>query len=220
MKLIGYWMQDLHDTQLPLPHELVGPMAKSVRNALCRYLRSGEVFSICCGLSWCRFKCGASPYKIGCAEFTDGEWVWPEGLAHYVRAHSVVLPDEFIATAMSGRPAAVSRDRSATLDFWIDWAAKHQSPVIRVRLQRELAKADLAKAKLVERLIEEIREQEHEGESPCLWAGCSRKALKGSRICARHCFNDTDIESRTAHLYMRFWRMKFLNRVEMPGSGA
>lgn len=40
------------------------------------------------GLSECRF-CGE---HVGSLEFTDGVYVWPEGLAHYIQEHSVRLP--------------------------------------------------------------------------------------------------------------------------------
>ena len=45
------------------------------------------------GLSDCRL-CGR---VNGSAEFTDGVYLWPEGLAHYVREHSVKLPNEVLA---------------------------------------------------------------------------------------------------------------------------
>lgn len=45
------------------------------------------------GVSTCRM-CGT---PNGAGEFTDGVYVWPEGLAHYVQEHSVRLPAEFLA---------------------------------------------------------------------------------------------------------------------------
>ena len=36
---------------------------------------------------------------MGSRDLTDGVWVWPEGLAHYVRDHGVVLPTSFIEHA-------------------------------------------------------------------------------------------------------------------------
>ena len=43
-------------------------------------------------MSWCRFGCSLAN---GSAELTDGVFIWPEGLAHYVAEHSVALPDDF-----------------------------------------------------------------------------------------------------------------------------
>jgi predicted component of type VI protein secretion system len=38
---------------------------------------------------------------LGSADLTDGDWLWPEGLAHYIDSHSVCLPDEFVETMRS-----------------------------------------------------------------------------------------------------------------------
>src|SRR5258708_21467537 len=101
MKVIGYWMRNLHDMFLPLPQELVGAMPVSVVNAVCTYLRRGSVLHASRGCSWCRFRCGIDRDQMGYRDFTDGEWIWPEGLAHYVALHNVVLPAEFICCATS-----------------------------------------------------------------------------------------------------------------------
>lgn len=45
------------------------------------------------GYSPCRL-CGLA--SNGNLDLTDGTYIWPEGLAHYVLEHSVRLPDEFI----------------------------------------------------------------------------------------------------------------------------
>src|SRR5712671_4557363 len=120
MKLIGYWMGSLLDAGLPLPQELSGEASESVRDALCAYLRGGRLFETYRGFSWCRFHCGTEDQEIGCREFTDGEWVWPEGLVHYVREHGVLLPEEFIARATSGTEIGGSdANYTASLDFWI-----------------------------------------------------------------------------------------------------
>jgi len=33
---------------------------------------------------------------MGCGDITDGVWVWPEGLGHYVGVHGVRLGEEFV----------------------------------------------------------------------------------------------------------------------------
>jgi hypothetical protein len=48
------------------------------------------------GDSTCRM-CGK---PNGCADYTDGKFIWPEGLAHYVRDHDVWLPLEFVQHAL------------------------------------------------------------------------------------------------------------------------
>jgi hypothetical protein len=69
------------------PAELPGILA---------YLRAGQEWIRFNGWSYCRFGCGIAPSALGDRDLTDGVWVWPEGLAHYVGMHAVRLPDEFI----------------------------------------------------------------------------------------------------------------------------
>jgi hypothetical protein len=38
----------------------------------------------------------ARPIICGRAILTDGAWIWPAGLAHYVRRHHLRLPDELV----------------------------------------------------------------------------------------------------------------------------
>jgi len=44
---------------------------------------------------------GDSPCRMcgrtnGCADYSDGTYIWPQGLVHYVREHQVRLPPEFV----------------------------------------------------------------------------------------------------------------------------
>lgn len=88
LTLIGYWRSDQHP-ELPDPHEFVFPGAGSdVRDRLASALENGARVRFYMGYSECRI-CGA---LNGSAELTDGVHIWPEGLVHYVREHSVALP--------------------------------------------------------------------------------------------------------------------------------
>jgi hypothetical protein len=115
LKLIGYWKPlprpsprrprppriDVPDEDWPDVRELVDPgWRPGVRARIVRYLRAGHYFRGFLGSSYCRFDCGInrSPEGTGSCELTDGEWAWPEGLAHYVQRHAVRLPDEFVET--------------------------------------------------------------------------------------------------------------------------
>ena len=73
--------------------------------ALTAYLRAGYVETYEMGYSFCRFgevglaadrgsgPCPAGAWRdMGCVALTDGEFVWPEGLVHYVEVHSVRPP--------------------------------------------------------------------------------------------------------------------------------
>lgn len=90
--------------------------------AVIRYLRAGRVHETWRGFSWCRFECGVSNREMGYRDLTDGRWVWPEGLAHYVKRHRLPLPEEFLATVRHGmvpRPAGSSRE--IDMSFWNSW---------------------------------------------------------------------------------------------------
>src|SRR5262245_7882334 len=131
LKFIGAWMANLRDAHLPLPQELVGDLPEGVRDQIGNYLAAGTLFRTYRGLSWCRFRCGVDDREIGFREYTDGEWAWPEGLVHYVRVHDIVLPEDFIASATSGRLASGTSASKASFDFWIEWASARRSAPLR-----------------------------------------------------------------------------------------
>jgi len=110
---------------LPNPHRLVlRNWRLEQRELIAGYLRAGAVVEICCGLSPCRFGCGA--YGSTC--LSDGVWQWPEGLVHYVECHNLRLPDEFVATMEGNRwnvPCGAGKGAGpSSLEFWIGWAAR------------------------------------------------------------------------------------------------
>lgn len=51
------------------------------------------------GSSHCRMGCwgGRMHDEMGCADFSDGAWTWPQGYAHYVEKHGVKPPPDFLA---------------------------------------------------------------------------------------------------------------------------
>lgn len=72
------------------------------------YLRQGIVARAYMGLSECRF-CGE---RVGALEYSDGVYIWPQGLAHYVEMHGVRLPQRFV----SHTHAMVERLEDAEVD--------------------------------------------------------------------------------------------------------
>jgi hypothetical protein len=70
------------------------------------------------GYSRCRI-CGKDN---GAAEYTDGTYVWPEGLAHYIYDHAVRLPDELVAHACQRLSSVEGRDVAS--DWWVAATAK------------------------------------------------------------------------------------------------
>jgi hypothetical protein len=196
-------MESLRDERFPLPQELIGDMEGSAREAVCSYLNEGDLFEKYRGYSYCRFHCGISDEKMGFREYTDGEWVWPEGLIHYVRSHNVILPEEFIAAAISRRrKEKIDETIPVSFDCWVEWAGQRRSPEIRQQLTGRLAAAKIAAAKLIESKIKSVAKREGESDQPCIMKGCSRMALVGRKVCARHFLSDRLLEASTQKLYL------------------
>jgi hypothetical protein len=138
---VGYWWSP-QSKELPHPRVLVGePYLPEMSNRICRYLLAGKVVASCFGYSYCRFDCGVDGSDMGNSDFTDGVWLWPQGLHHYVRHHHIRLPEQFIqAMRDSGwrvrvplppprldtRPDGSFRFRN--YDFWIEWARQSEQP--------------------------------------------------------------------------------------------
>lgn len=89
------------------------------KRAVLRHLENGRLYERHREQAWCRLHCGVE--HLGNLEYTDGSWVWPEGLAHDVAVHDVRLPDEFVEHAFRGNEAAAPLSRAVTLEPWVDW---------------------------------------------------------------------------------------------------
>ena len=186
MRLIGYWLRNLKDHEFCLPQEVVGDLPSEVRSQLAAYLDTGALYEHYRGFSWCRFFCGAQLTELGSRELTDGEWVWPEGLAHYVRAHGILLPEEFIKHALSQAVplTATLKGTPLDLDFWRIWCAARRSPTVLEHLSEARADAD----KLTEEWLDLCmadKVAEH-GLSDIICLRCMERALKGILLCPKH----------------------------------
>ncbi|HEY5910009.1 MAG TPA: hypothetical protein VJA21_05335 [Verrucomicrobiae bacterium] len=134
---IGFWYYPYgREEALPDPSALVCPgwvHAEEIKK-LIAYLKAGATYETWRGLSYCRFRCLVDNREMGCRDFTDGLWVWPEGLNHYVERHDVRLPDDFVAHCRANKwvipaDAAARVELSHDLDFssWIAWARSVQN---------------------------------------------------------------------------------------------
>jgi len=145
-KGVGYW--DDGWMPLPTPERLVRPGWRSQElSRIVTYLQEGTVMRAYFGMADCRFReCGR---VLGSRDRSDGEWIWPEGLEHYLTAHAVCLPESFVESmGRNGwRVPEISRDRifeallstrSSTYGdpaHWIEWSREmsrgsHQQPPI------------------------------------------------------------------------------------------
>ena len=132
-KMVGYWEEkrDLGPpSRLPHPAKLVDRSWRAEqRDEIIAYLRQGNVLSVYGGFSYCRFEgCGVSGIEMGTCDLTDGEWVWPQGLPHYVEAHDVRLPDQFVQTMETNcfrvPPLNISPDNFDG-SFWQKWSEEN-----------------------------------------------------------------------------------------------
>ncbi len=138
LQSVGYWCQlpgapPPEKDRYPDPRRLVQPGWRSAeRPLILAYLRSRWTYAQWRGHSYCRFRCGAADGEMGSRCLTDGIWVWPEGLPHYVERHDVYLPAKFIRTMIRRGWRIPRRWRLPTRTthgepddtFWIAWGAK------------------------------------------------------------------------------------------------
>jgi hypothetical protein len=105
---IGFWrryedttVDPRDDRPWPIPKTAGGGGAKlnkEVEDVVIEYLKIGYIESYEFGYATCRL-CGTFCDEMGCCSLSDGTYVWPEGLVHYVQQHDVDLPPEFVAHA-------------------------------------------------------------------------------------------------------------------------
>lgn len=89
---IGFWADHQHP-DWPDPRGLIAPdRDEDESREVAAYLDRGTMVQVWRGWSHCRI-CGHG--QNGHADLTDGTYLWPEGLAHYVREHQVQLPRRF-----------------------------------------------------------------------------------------------------------------------------
>lgn len=109
VRRIGLWVSE-QQPDLPDPQALVdSSWNPDEREDVASYLSQGTVARGYMGFSTCRI-CGFS--RNGNLEFTDGVFLWPQGLAHYVSEHSVRLPPDIVNHAR----ARLQEIESATVD--------------------------------------------------------------------------------------------------------
>ena len=93
--LIGYWSGGYGEGPWPDVREFVDESwDQDDRLEVGSYLRNGLVARAWMGYSPCRL-CDRT--TNGNLDLTDGTYIWPEGLAHYVLDHNVRLQQEFVA---------------------------------------------------------------------------------------------------------------------------
>ncbi|MCH7869688.1 MAG: hypothetical protein IH881_18490 [Myxococcales bacterium] len=123
---------------------------------------------------------------MGCAELSDGVWIWPEGLAHYVACRELVLPNEFVEHARAhGFQAPVpvfEDDAEGDFNFWLQWCAANTNgdPEAQQLWRRTQEEIETADREIIGKLIEKYGGL---SAQTCNWAGCEDLALVGLAFC-------------------------------------
>lgn len=206
LRAIGWWTTAQHFSKLPAPQELVGDLSLHTRAALTQHLREGLMLERYRGYSWCRFSCGIADSNMGSGDLTDGTWVWPEGLAHYVEVHNVVLPQEFIDHVLAGASFTMPVESEPYDDeYWIKWCSRHRSRHIKDGINDAVTRADTEFSTSKATRMEALERERGLSNERCIWAQCSRLALVGTRICAQHHIDQTEgaLASRNRHMALR-----------------
>ena len=88
---LGFWFS-VNEPKLPQPFIDKETYISLVdKEKVIKYLEAGRDVNFQKGWSACRI-CGCGN---GSHEKTDGKYIWPSGLSHYIKEHDVKLPDEF-----------------------------------------------------------------------------------------------------------------------------
>ena len=127
---IGFWYaDDPWNRHYPHPRSLVYKawVSTFTKEKLAAYLRGGAIKESYLGWSYCRFDCVGQ--QLGTKDLTDGTWVWPEGLAHYVEKHDVMLPVAFVVHCRDqgwAVPPCEPKDSSSRYaqSFWLEWSKR------------------------------------------------------------------------------------------------
>lgn len=186
MHIIGHWIESLLDAKYYPPQELVGDLSPETRARVASYLDSGSLYRQYRGLSWCRFGCGHQ--AMGSAELTDGVWVWPGGLSHYVRNHAVVLPDEFIAHILAGGSKASEPGSDELPDdrLWLNWCQQRSTGHLRSAINQARNNADLRADELRRASWREMEVRVGVSNIRCMHRDCSSMALTDMALCSMH----------------------------------
>jgi hypothetical protein len=97
MPCVGYWRAP-EQPDLPHPGDFVdASWDAEERRKVIEYLDDAyQISMFSFGPSWCRMGCAGFPKDIGTQDLTDGVWLFPEGLVHYVRHHAVRPAEAFL----------------------------------------------------------------------------------------------------------------------------
>lgn len=125
-KWFGVWRESgAAYSRCPSVKEFMSPgdLVEHHGERLVRYLESAHVVASTSRINFPCVLCGVQ-FGGSLSYRTDGEWLWPDDLGHYVSAHHVALPPAMLARVVAHRyePPAVSPQEVQRLQ-WPDCKA-------------------------------------------------------------------------------------------------
>lgn len=129
--MIGYW-NGTSDEGYIWPQEIVSEKKISYKKKIISYLQKGFPVLHWMGYSGCRICCET----LGSKCLSDGFWIWPEKLEHYVDKHNIRLPEEFVRHMIKRNwkvSFSVKKDLSTSRDYqtdsyWRSWCIENRCP--------------------------------------------------------------------------------------------
>lgn len=164
LEILGRWFNEGAPNGLPRPQLLVAPIPAATRTMLVDYLRAGKTLVHYPEPSFCRFACRG--VDMGRTDLTDGAFVWPDGLAHYVERHHVCLPDHF-AAHVSASGGVIAPFELPTVRFglfdaapWLAWGRAQDACL-------DVDGWDIPTLDVLARIVAELTEVPHEAVLLC-----------------------------------------------------
>ncbi len=160
LKAIGYWNSRFNEDRFIWPQELVkNEMRTNNELKLVTYLSKGNPAIYWKGYSGCRI----CKETLGTKCLTDGVYIWPEKLEHYVICHNVSLPDDFVKHAKKNKwkvkKIEYKKDaNNIDWDYWIKWCNEHRNLMLVPRFEFKKYRPPLktGKGKLTPRLLNNL----------------------------------------------------------------
>lgn len=128
---VGYW-HSIFEPEYPDPAWFIDEnWHPAEKKMVIAHLLQGQILADWTGQSWCRFRCGET--QMGAKDMTDGVYIYPQGLVHYLEIHQVKLPDEFIRHVQQYKPMEINFGLEhciITHDWWKGqqgWSKKQKS---------------------------------------------------------------------------------------------
>lgn len=115
---IGLWYSDM-EPEFPRPSRLVDEnWDNAEKEKVIARLEEGYPLPYpYAGKSWCRFNCGET--EMGNRDFSDGYFLWPEGLPHYLKNHNVRLPEVVVNKLLTTPVVKYNFESDFTVD--LEW---------------------------------------------------------------------------------------------------